>query len=477
MAGIKNNQMDPADPRIMDQVPSDPSISAGQGSYYIKDVSGNTELFYKDSGGNVIQITAAGAINGAGGGSLNGLSDVILSSPLNGQVLTYNGSEWVNQTPSGGGGSIVDDAYNEASWNGDTTQGASRNALRDKFETIVEADGSIATHSDVDLTGLSLNDFLQYDGANWVPVALAGGGDMLSTNNLSDVASAATSLSNLGGLSTSHESSVANHSDVDLTGLSTNDYLQYDGANWVPVTLAAGGDLVSTNNLSDVADAATSLSNLGGLSSSHAASVGNHTDVDLTGIADGQILKWVAVSSEFQPANESGGGGSISDVAYPTGWNGDTTQGASRNALFDKLDAMDTTIASAAGNEGQEYKIQLGAGSTIADKVSAAPVGGIPAGWSVVDATDGAVDAQLAGAIDNIVLIHGLGEVCISFSIVGGDAFGGWVNRFPSGSDTFAPGDLKTESNNENQTLIKNFNTAVGNQASFIIVKFFPILP
>ena len=36
-------------------------------------------------------------------GALASLSDVSLSSPTNDQVLTYNGSAWVNDTPSGGG--------------------------------------------------------------------------------------------------------------------------------------------------------------------------------------------------------------------------------------------------------------------------------------------------------------------------------------------------------------------------------------
>lgn len=36
--------------------------------------------------------------------------------------------------------------------------------------------------------------------------------------------------------------------------------------------------------------------------------------------------------------------GSVSDVAYPTGWDTDTTTAPSRNATFDKIDAMDTAI-------------------------------------------------------------------------------------------------------------------------------------
>ncbi|TKW60314.1 MAG: hypothetical protein DI628_08755 [Blastochloris viridis] len=41
-----------------------------------------------------------GLVSGTGATSLAGLGDVTLSSPASGQVLTYNGSAWVNATPS-----------------------------------------------------------------------------------------------------------------------------------------------------------------------------------------------------------------------------------------------------------------------------------------------------------------------------------------------------------------------------------------
>ena len=49
---------------------------------------------------------------GGGGGSstLSGLTDVSLSSPSNGQVLKYNGTNWVNGTDEGGAGSGVSQA-------------------------------------------------------------------------------------------------------------------------------------------------------------------------------------------------------------------------------------------------------------------------------------------------------------------------------------------------------------------------------
>ena len=61
--------------------------------------------------------------------ALNNLSDVTITSPSNGEVLSYNGSAWVNSTPSGGGGganvTISDTAPGSASvgdlwWESDT---------------------------------------------------------------------------------------------------------------------------------------------------------------------------------------------------------------------------------------------------------------------------------------------------------------------------------------------------------------------
>ncbi len=41
-----------------------------------------------------------GMVSGTGSSSLSGMSDVALTSPVTGQVLTYNGSQWVNSAPA-----------------------------------------------------------------------------------------------------------------------------------------------------------------------------------------------------------------------------------------------------------------------------------------------------------------------------------------------------------------------------------------
>ncbi len=42
---------------------ADPTVGTDQGALYIKDASGNSELFYRDEAGTVVQLTIAGVIN------------------------------------------------------------------------------------------------------------------------------------------------------------------------------------------------------------------------------------------------------------------------------------------------------------------------------------------------------------------------------------------------------------------------------
>jgi hypothetical protein len=66
----------------------------------------NTADFIQGSGvsqtGNVIDVT------GGGGGTLDDLTDVTITAPADGEVLTYDNvtGEWVNAAPTGGGGDL-----------------------------------------------------------------------------------------------------------------------------------------------------------------------------------------------------------------------------------------------------------------------------------------------------------------------------------------------------------------------------------
>ena len=61
----------------------------------IKTINGNSLL----GSGDLI-------ISGGGSSNLNGLTDVIITTPINGQTLSYDGTNWVNNTLSGGGSGL-----------------------------------------------------------------------------------------------------------------------------------------------------------------------------------------------------------------------------------------------------------------------------------------------------------------------------------------------------------------------------------
>jgi len=80
-------------------------------------------------------------------------------------------------------------------------------------------------------------------------------------------------------------------------------------------------------------------------------SINTHSDVDLTGLADGQILKYNSTSGNFEPTDESGGGGhTIQDEGTPL------TQRTNLNFVGDAV-----TVTDDSGNDATVVTINGGA--------------------------------------------------------------------------------------------------------------------
>lgn len=81
--------------------------------------------------------------------SLAGLTDTDITSPTNGQVLTYDGSKWINDDPSAGGGSTIIVGTNEVTLRGQTC------TITDGVTTLTETinNSGVATFKGVTLTG------------------------------------------------------------------------------------------------------------------------------------------------------------------------------------------------------------------------------------------------------------------------------------------------------------------------------------
>ena len=129
---------------ISDTAPSSPEA----GDLWYESDTGSTFVYYDSYW---IEIGGIGVVSSAGSGDLDGLSDVTLTSPTNGQVLKYNGTAWVN---------AADDA------------GTTINSLDDI--------GDVAT------SGLFSGQFLKWNGTAWVNDAIDLGTDTTG-NYVSDI--------------------------------------------------------------------------------------------------------------------------------------------------------------------------------------------------------------------------------------------------------------------------------------------------
>jgi len=68
---LKSNQIDQSDPPLLKPPSQEPQTQDGEGSFFIQEVEGVTELHYKDDEGRVVRLTNKGQPVG-GGGSING---------------------------------------------------------------------------------------------------------------------------------------------------------------------------------------------------------------------------------------------------------------------------------------------------------------------------------------------------------------------------------------------------------------------
>ena len=154
------------------------------------------------------RITAAANGTGGGGASdLDGLSDVTLTSPSNGDVLSYNGSAWVNSAapPADISGS------------------------------------NIGQLNDVTVTAASTGEVLRYNGSAWVDAQLSYN-DLSNLPTLGTAAATATTdyaTAAQGALADSALQSVSLNgvSDVTITSAATGEVLRYNGSAWVDAQL------------------------------------------------------------------------------------------------------------------------------------------------------------------------------------------------------------------------------------------------
>lgn len=244
--------------------------------------------------GEVLKYNGSNWINGvdsAGKENLVELDDVLISSLSDGQILKYNGAYWVNATDSAGPTNLyeLDDIFIDSAlsanplttgqvlkWNGtkwananDSAGGGGAGGGLDSALTLqlISSSVNLNTLSGVAITAPTTNQVIKYNGSQWVNAADSVGG---ASGALTDL------------------------TDVTISAPSVNQVLKYNGANWVNAADSVGGAGAGLSSRGTFNTVTASLSD------------GDSVDVNITGAYKGysmlkiqtDVAAWVRVYTD-----------------------------------------------------------------------------------------------------------------------------------------------------------------------------------
>jgi hypothetical protein len=255
----------------LNEIVTDPN-----GNIWIIDYTGNAVMIDEVIDGSETNIT--GGTNVSISGSGTALDPFVISA-------------------SGGGGTISDESYG-ATWDGNTSEGASKNAIYDQMQTIIggaadgdgilDGDGTVPSDTDVGITDSLMLGTVQFLPNGVLQEVVSINGSIVQSGDTLALKSDLPSWSTLTGI------------PVNIDTDDTDDFSgSYNDLSDLPVNI----DEDSTDDFS-----------------------GDYNDLS------------------NKPTIPT-----ISDAAYGATWDGNTTDGASKNAIYDQ---MQTIIGGAADGDG-----------------------------------------------------------------------------------------------------------------------------
>jgi len=269
-----------------------------------------------------------GAVQAAS--SLSSLTDVNITSVANGEVLVWSSNDWINRTLSEAG--IVA--------TGDLANYATTGSLTGYVPT-----GTLSNY--VQTTALN-----NYVATTSVGVTVQAQDPVLDALSLATVTANTVAYFNTGAAATT----------TTLTPFARTDLLAATGAGPIRASLdlEPGTDIqVQNDSLQDIAD------------------------IDTTGLADGDILKWNKGLDKWEAAAETGGGGAtlndLTDVTISTATNNDFlvyngSQWANQGPSVARTSLGATTVGSniiTLSNPGAVRYLKINANNTVSTRTAA----------------------------------------------------------------------------------------------------------
>lgn len=282
----------------------------------------------------------------AGGGTatLGGLTDVVLTDPAEGEVLSYNASseQWINTTPVTDLDGLSDVDLSTAPTNG---QYLYFNGISWIASDVVIGSLNISDLADVTITTPASGQTLVYDSVNsqWINATSAATLETVNTDTgiatqdegeISIIGGAGIETSATGSTITvtNTKLTLASLDDVDLTtdGPVADDLLSFDGDNWVPFQLPTFATTAITSITADTGSItagseSTAITVAGGngvttsvsgttLSISASIALNDITDVAITAPVDGHTLMYDSDSDTWVNGPSTSSLAGLSDV-------------------------------------------------------------------------------------------------------------------------------------------------------------------
>lgn len=310
--------------------------------------------------------------------SVSNLTDTTISGVGSGDVLTYDGSKWVNAPSSSASLSGLSDTAITTPADGDVLVYDSVSTKWENSDQLSTLDSTVSTHvastsnphstkvsnlDDVSISSVADGDILVYDSndSEWK------NSDQLSTLD-------STVSSHVGNTSNPHSTKVSNLTDTTISSVSDKDTLLYDSnsSKWVNVensldnlsntdidsdTLAENDVMVFNDQTSKWENSQILVNHIGNAANPHLTTVSKLTDTSITTPSDKQLLQYDQANLQWVNSSDVWTQIEINDIANINSATTNVTFTASdkRHQIFTASNGFNITLPSTGIKAGEKF--------------------------------------------------------------------------------------------------------------------------
>lgn len=344
------------------------------------------DLDYSTSSLNTAITTHTGNTSNPHSTTVANLTDTTITSATNGDVLSYDGSKWVNSPSTSSSLSGLSDTAITTPANGDTLVYDSVSTKWENSNELSTVSSTVSSHvsntsnphstnvsnlTDTTLSSLNYGDRLTYDSntSKWFnqPNTL---GALIDTGISQETNGDALVYDGVQWVNQAN--TVENLKDVTVSSIADKDTLLYDSnsAEWINVensidnlsntdidsnTLTENDVLVFNDQTSKWENSQIMVNHIGSTANPHLTTVSNLTDTTISSLADKQLLQYDQANLQWVNSSDVWSTIEVNDIANINSATTNVTLSASdkRHQIFTATDGFNITLPSSGIKAGE----------------------------------------------------------------------------------------------------------------------------